>query len=130
TADVAPNATAAKAVASARADWRARVRPMLLALIFPALVLVAWEFVTTTGRIKIVPPPYEVAVMMWDFAFGGIYDDAFSATLHIHMLESMRRVYGGFALAALVAIPLGLLIGRIKLIRQMLDPTFQILRPI
>src|ERR1043166_4021233 len=34
------------------------------------------------------------------------------------------------ARAALVAIPLGLLIGRIKLIRQMLDPTFQILRPI
>jgi NitT/TauT family transport system permease protein len=68
--------------------------------------------------------------MMWDFAFGGIYDDAFSATLHIHLLESMRRVYGGFALAALVAIPLGLLIGRIKAIRQMLDPTIQILRPI
>jgi NitT/TauT family transport system permease protein len=89
-----------------------------------------WEFVTASGRLRIVPPPYDVAVMMWDFAFGGIYDDAFSGTLYIHLLASMRRVYGGFALAALVAIPLGLLIGRITVIRQMLDPTFQILRPI
>ncbi len=130
TADVAPKATASKPVGALGADWRARVVPVLLALIFPALVLLAWQIATASGQLKIVPPPREVAVMMWDFAFGGIYDDAFSATLHIHMLESMRRVYGGFALAAVVAIPLGLLIGRIKVVRQMLDPTIQILRPI
>ena len=129
TTDIAPAARAA-APGAARAGWRDRVGPVLLALIFPACVLAAWEIATLTGRLKIVPPPYEVGVMMWDFAVGGVYDDAFSATLHIHLLESMRRVYGGFALAALVAIPLGLLIGRIKVIRQMLDPTFQILRPI
>src|SRR5258706_3664132 len=133
TATVDTSAVAPKAPSvgmAPRTDWRARVRPVLLALIFPALVLIAWQIATGSGKLKIVPPPREVAVMMWDFAFGGIYDDAFSATLHIHMLESMRRVYGGFALAALVAIPLGLLIGRITVIRQMLDPTFQILRPI
>ncbi len=129
TTDIAPAARAG-ARGAARAGWRDRVGPVLLALIFPACVLAAWEIATLTGRLKIVPPPYEVGVMMWDFAVGGVYDDAFSATLHIHLLESMRRVYGGFALAALVAIPLGLLIGRIKVIRQMLDPTFQILRPI
>ena len=128
TTEVAPKAPSIGT--PSRADWRGRIGPVLLALIFPALVLIAWQIATTGGKLKIVPPPREVAVMMWDFAFGGIYDDAFSATLHIHMLESMRRVYGGFALAALVAIPLGLLIGRITLIRQMLDPTIQILRPI
>ncbi len=130
TSDVAPKAAAPAAVAAPRVSWRAKIKPALLALIFPALVLVAWQIVTTTGQLRIVPRPWEVAVMMWDFAFGGIYDDAFSATLHIHMLESMRRVYGGFALAAAVAIPLGLLIGRVTVIRQMLDPTIQILRPI
>ena len=39
---------------------------------------------------------------MVDFAWGGIYDDAYSATLLTHLLASMSRVYGGFALAALV----------------------------
>jgi NitT/TauT family transport system permease protein len=42
----------------------------------------------------------------------------------------MSRVYGGFALALAVALPLGLMIGRIPLVRQLLDPTFQLLRPI
>ena len=48
----------------------------------------------------------------------------------IHLLASMSRVYGGFALALAVALPLGLMIGRIPLVRAMLDPTFQMLRPV
>ena len=60
---------------------------------------------------------------MVDFAVGGIYDDAFSATLHIHLLASMSRVYGGFALAAAVALPLGLLIGRMPLVRSCSIPS-------
>ena len=68
--------------------------------------------------------------MLWDFAFGGIYDDAFSETLSLHLWKSVTRVYGGFFAAALVGIPLGLLIGRIKIIRDLLDPTLQLLRPV
>jgi NitT/TauT family transport system permease protein len=67
---------------------------------------------------------------MVDFAIGGIWDDAFSATLHIHLFASMQRVYGGFALAALVAVPLGLLIGRNEQVRALLDPFLQLMRPI
>jgi NitT/TauT family transport system permease protein len=129
TGEIASKGAAAPAAGTHR-NWRSGIKPVALALIFPACVLALWEFVTVSGRLRIVPPPYDVAVMMWDFAFGGIYDDAFSGTLYIHLLASMRRVYGGFALAALVAIPLGLLIGRVTVIRQMLDPTLQILRPI
>jgi NitT/TauT family transport system permease protein len=67
---------------------------------------------------------------MVDFAWGGIWDDAFSATLHIHLLASMSRVYGGFALAALAAVPLGILIGRNDTVRALLDPFLQLMRPI
>jgi NitT/TauT family transport system permease protein len=42
----------------------------------------------------------------------------------------MERVYGAFALAALVALPLGLLIGRLRIARDLLDPLLQLLRPI
>ena len=42
----------------------------------------------------------------------------------------MSRVYGGFLLAAGLAIPLGLLIGRVSLVRVMFEPTLQILRPV
>jgi NitT/TauT family transport system permease protein len=42
----------------------------------------------------------------------------------------MQRVYGGFALAALAAVPLGLMIGRIPAVAQLLDPFLQLMRPI
>jgi NitT/TauT family transport system permease protein len=67
---------------------------------------------------------------MYDFSFGGIYDDAFSGTILTHVWKSAQRVYGGFGLAALIAIPLGLMIGRIRTLRQLLDPTISLLRPI
>jgi NitT/TauT family transport system permease protein len=107
-----------------------RARPALLALVVPILFVIAWQVGVVYGHSRLIPPPTEVAVMMWDFAVGGIWDDAFSRTLHIHLLMSMSRVYGGFALACLAAIPLGLMIGRVKIIRQLLDPVLQILRPI
>jgi NitT/TauT family transport system permease protein len=42
----------------------------------------------------------------------------------------VQRVYGGFFLAAAIGIPLGMMIGRIRILRQLLDPTISLLRPI
>jgi NitT/TauT family transport system permease protein len=106
------------------------LRGPLLAAAFPLLALVAWHFTTSGRTYSLIPPPYEVGLELWDLAFGGIYDDAFSETLVTHALASMSRAYGGFGLAALVALPLGMLIGRIEIIRAMLDPTLQLLRPV
>jgi len=106
------------------------LRGPLLAAAFPLLALVAWHFTTSGRAYSLIPPPYEVGLELWDLAFGGIYDDAFSETLVTHALASMSRAYGGFGLAALVALPLGMLIGRIEIIRAMLDPTLQLLRPV
>jgi NitT/TauT family transport system permease protein len=96
----------------------------------PGLLLLLWHVATTQRWTRLIPTPAETAEYMVDFAAGGIYDDAFSATLHIHLLASMSRVYGGFLLAAACALPLGMLIGRIPLARQTLDPFFQLMRPI
>lgn len=94
------------------------------------LLLLAWHVGVRQTGTRLIPLPQDVALMLYDFAFGGIYDDAFSQTLHLHLWKSVTRVYGGFFSAALVAIPLGLLIGRIKLIRELVDPTLQLLRPV
>jgi NitT/TauT family transport system permease protein len=107
-----------------------RLKPIGLALIVPGLLLLFWHVATTQRWTRLIPTPYDVAEYMVDFARGGIYDDAFSATLHIHLFASMSRVYGGFAIAALAAVPLGILIGRVTLARQLLDPFLQLIRPI
>jgi NitT/TauT family transport system permease protein len=107
-----------------------RLRPVLLGLAFPLLLLAIWHFFTVDRPGSLIPPPHDVWLELQDLAFGGINDDAYSRTLHIHLLASVARVYGGFAMALIVALPLGMLIGRVKLIRQLIDPTIQILRPV
>jgi NitT/TauT family transport system permease protein len=97
---------------------------------FPLLLILIWDRAVAITGTRLIPSPYQVAVMMYDFSFGGVYDDAFSGTILIHVWKSMQRVYGGFFLAALIGIPLGMTIGRIKVIRQLLDPTISLLRPI
>ncbi|MDO8304660.1 ABC transporter permease [Herminiimonas sp.] len=107
-----------------------RIKSWLTPLIVPLLLLLGWHAGVKVSGTQLIPLPKEVGLMLYDFAFGGIYDDAFSETLPLHLWKSVTRVYGGFFAAALVGIPLGLLIGRIKLIRDLLDPTLQLLRPV
>jgi NitT/TauT family transport system permease protein len=107
-----------------------RARAIALGAGFPLLLILLWDRAVALTGTRLIPSPRQVAVMMYDFSFGGIYDDAFSGTILIHLWKSMQRVYGGFFLAALVAIPLGLALGRIKILRQLLDPTISLLRPI
>jgi NitT/TauT family transport system permease protein len=109
--------------------WQ-RLRGTVLALVMPLLMLIGWHLAVQAGMTRLIPSPAEVAEYMVDFAIGGIWDDAFSATLHIHLFASMSRVYGGFALAAIVAVPLGIMIGRNETVRAVLDPFLQLMRPI
>jgi NitT/TauT family transport system permease protein len=107
-----------------------RTQRLLLGAGFPLALVIAWHLAVVATGTRLVPTPYQVGVMMVDFAWGGIYEDAFSGTILTHLLASMQRVYGGFLLAAALGIPLGLMIGKIPLVRAMLDPTLSLLRPI
>jgi NitT/TauT family transport system permease protein len=122
-------ATDTAAPARRRHGW-GRLRALALGAGFPLLLVLLWDAAVSLTGTRLIPSPRQVAVMMYDFTFGGVYDDAFSATILTHILMSIQRVYGGFLLAALIGIPLGLLIGRVKLLRELLDPTISLLRPI
>jgi len=124
---LAPTTVAARV---ARVPLWARLRQPLLGALFPGTVLLVWHLGTYGQKFSLIPPPHEVALALYDLAFGGINDDAYSRTLHIHLLASLSRVYGGFAIALAAALPLGLLIGRSALVRRLLDPTLQVLRPV
>ncbi len=106
------------------------MRRLARGLFLPALLLLGWWLATRGATYSLIPPPHDVAVAMVDLAVGGINDDAFSGTLLTHLLASVGRVYGGFLLAAALALPLGLLIGRLTVASELLDPMFQMLRPV
>jgi NitT/TauT family transport system permease protein len=125
-----PIPTEAPVLPRRRRQLQERLTAVMLGASFPVLLVVLWHIAVKYTGTRLIPSPYDVAVMMYDFTFGGIYDDAFSASILTHIWKSMTRVYGGFLMAALIGIPLGLMIGRIKLLRQLLDPTINVLRPI
>jgi NitT/TauT family transport system permease protein len=106
------------------------LRAIVLGAGFPILLILIWDRAVAISGTRLIPSPYQVAVMMYDFSFGGIYDDAFSGTILTHVWKSMQRVYGGFLLAAVIGISLGMMLGRVKVLRQLLDPTISLLRPI
>jgi NitT/TauT family transport system permease protein len=130
--ETAPIVSTAPAVepAPSSTSFFSHWRNPLLAMLFPGVVLVIWHFTTYGQKYSLIPPPVEVARELYDLAFGGIWDDAYSRSLWTHLLASLSRVYGGFAIALAVALPLGLLIGRVAAVRAVLDPTLQVLRPI
>ena len=90
------------------------------------VALVGWWVSTRGAGYRLIPAPGEVGVALWDLAFGGINDDAFSGMLLTHLVASASRVYGAFLLAAMVALPLGMAIGRVWLARALFDPALQV----
>jgi len=106
-----------------------RLRQPLLACAVPLLLLVGWWLATRGPGYHLIPPPIEVGEALRDLAIGDD-GDAFSGMLLTHTLASVGRVYGAFLLAAALALPLGMLIGRVPIMRDLLDPTLQVLRPV
>ncbi len=84
-----------------------------------------------TGGQTPFPSPFEVAARLWQhltdpFYVRGTNDQG----IGIQLAYSLARVLAGFTLAALLAIPLGFLIGMSPLLYGALNPFIQVLRPI
>jgi len=130
-----------------------RVRSTLLLLVILTVLLGAWQIAATPGApsstaldpeyAKLIgaaaqqgqqtpmPRPSDIAARAWyhlrdPFYVRGTNDQG----LGIQLGWSLLRVLTGFGLVALVAIPLGFLIGMSPVLNGALDPIIQVLRPI
>ncbi|HXJ84949.1 MAG TPA: ABC transporter permease [Candidatus Methylomirabilis sp.] len=89
------------------------------------LVLLAiWYIVTAGGYISPVflPSPPQVARQAQRYLADG--------SLFWHVVTSGRRVLGGFLLAAVVAVPLGIALGTSRTAKALFDPILSIIRPL
>lgn len=106
---------------------------LLLGLIVPVTVLVLWQvFGSRPGMAGILPTPLNVLDGWQDWIFGqaGLGLNPYKGTWVSNLQYSSLRVGQGFALAVLLGVPLGLLIGWSRVVSQMVDPMIQSLRPI
>ncbi len=101
-----------------------RGRKVIMALIFPAIVVLAWFLVTTYGSVPsaILPSLQRVGqtfVEMWR-----------TGQLQSDLLTSLSRVVRGFLIAAVIGVVLGSLIGMFRPVRELLLPTITVIRQI
>ena len=92
------------------------------------ILLVVWWLVTELEMVKplFVPPPQSIFS-----EFIKVLTVGFTGTSLIeHSLVSMARVFGAFALACAIGIPLGLAMGMSPVMRGIFDPPIEFYRPI
>jgi ABC-type nitrate/sulfonate/bicarbonate transport system permease component len=94
------------------------------ALLLPLGFVAVWQLVgeLVPGLAQTLPPPSRVLAAGWRVLASG--------DLLAHIGHSLVRVLGGFAMAALVAIPLGVGIALWEWIDDIADPVVEFLRPI
>lgn len=103
-------------------DSRSRVltwgRPVLLIV----LLLVVWQIAALRHPGALLPGPLEVFRAMGDLLQHGL--------LFRYVIASLFRVTWGFGLAALCAVPLGIVVGWYGRAEMAFNPLIQMLRPI
>jgi NitT/TauT family transport system permease protein len=120
------HAPAVRATAAEPARWTSWRRPILRALSI-ALFVLAWHLATLWDldayvRFQNIPSPGEVLAEAVEL-FG-------SRSFYVHILASLERIWLGFAIATVLGVGLGLLIGWFALAEDILFPPIELLRPI
>jgi len=128
-----------------------RARSILLSVALFALFVLFWQFYVhsqtgpavnmdpeyaklmgaTAKGASAMPGPLEVGKAIWKHFANPFYDiGPNDKGIGIQLAYSLGRVMTGFLLAALVAIPLGFLIGMSPVFQGAFDPFVQILKPV
>ncbi|HEX8012730.1 MAG TPA: ABC transporter permease [Casimicrobiaceae bacterium] len=91
-------------------------------LIMPLVLVVLWQaWALATGNPR-TPSPARVVVAAAQLIASG--------DLPLALAQSLGRVFTGFAIAALIAIPLGLAMGSLRSVERNVDPLVESFRPI
>lgn len=119
--------TTKSAVGDVWLRYGGRVRAAVLGVLSLTLFVVAWHFLTENKivfhiRFLNVPTPTQVFEKA-QIALG-------TSQYFTHVLISSRRIFFGFIIAAAIAVPLGLIMGRSRGVRELVFPITEAVRPI
>lgn len=89
-----------------------------------AAIVAVWQAVVTftSAHVAILPPPALAAQTFIELLLSG--------ELFHHIAASLGRVLAAWLLAALIAVPLGLAMGRWERFEHIIDPVVELFRPI
>ena len=108
-------------------DVAVRVVPPIVVI---ALILVIWELLCRRAG-STLPPPSRVLNDTWELIVDPFFDrGGLDKGLFWHLSASLQRVGLGYALACVVGVALGTLVGQSTWAMRGLDPIFQVLRTV
>jgi nitrate/nitrite transport system permease protein len=113
------------------AIWHAATRQELGSQVVDAEYAKLVGAEAATGQKSAFPAPGDVGRKLWEHVTDPFYDKGPNDKgIGTQLAYSIARVMVGFLLAALVAIPVGFMIGMSPLVYRALDPFIQVLKPI
>jgi ABC-type nitrate/sulfonate/bicarbonate transport system permease component len=89
-----------------------------------AVILIVWEI---ASDLKWIDP---IAFPSVSRIFGSWIETLLNGEILSQLLPSLIRIFSGFALAVLVAVPIGLLMGTTRFVYRLLEPLTEFIRPI
>lgn len=105
---------------------------VLLGVALLAAFIGLWQLAISSGWLSdLAPTPARTASRAVELLSDPFYRDGpASQGIFWHLMASLRRVLIGFAIATVIAVPLGFILGRSTTLRRAVDPMVQILRPV
>lgn len=101
-----------------------RLNKTVNAVIGLAILIAIWQTVVATGKYEqsLLPSPLNVAK--------GIAEMIQTGILFTHLKVSLFRFAAGYLSASILAVALGLALGRIRRLWNIIDPMVQVIRPV
>lgn len=113
-----------------RRQWLRR-RRLLAGVSGVVIVLVLWEAMSKAyGLQLILPTPVTVVKTFVNTLLLRDTNWVYGQNVYVHLGASILRAMIGFAMAVALAIPLGLLVGRITIVREVIGPVMGAFYPI
>src|SRR5262249_7201201 len=110
---------------------RDRNRRVVRGAIGIATLLALWQVMSVAYDLQLIlPPPLAVAGTIWRTLTLNAEACLYGPNIYEHLASSFVRAITGFAVASALAIPLGLLVGRFRAVREFVDPVIRSLYPI
>lgn len=107
-----------------KGNARKKLFNRLIAIVFPIIVLLLWQYASSSGILKasLVPAPLTIAETFISFIKSG--------KLWLNLRVSLGRVACGYLIGAVAGILVGFLMGLFKPIKAALNGIVSVLRPI
>jgi nitrate/nitrite transport system permease protein len=120
---------AANGTARARQQVSATAMKIVAPMVGAALLVLVWQLITVNNS-SFPTPMVTLAEAVKLFSDPFYRNSPNDQGIGWNLLASLQRVGMGFGMAALVGIPLGFVIGRVKFVNNMFGPIISLLKPV